>query len=136
MKLTDTIKLATMGYKPADIKRLSESDIPDDQIIKLAESGYSVKDVDELISLTQEQNRVVQPEPTAPTEPEPASAPDPKGEPAAIDYKELFEKQSKELEETKQKLSGLQQDLTHRNLGGAPQERPESQFKKSLMAIY
>ena len=136
MKLTDTIKLATMGYKPADIKRLSESDIPDEQIIKLAENGYSVKDVDELISLTQEQNRVAQPEPTAPTEPEPASAPDPKGEPAAIDYKEQFEKQSKELEEMRQKLSGLQSEITHKNLGGAPAEKPEMQFKKTLMNIY
>ena len=136
MNIANTIKLATMGFKPADIKRFNGSSISDDQIIKLAESGYSAKDVDELIALTQEQPESVQPEKTAPTEQEPASAPAPEGDPAGDDYKEKFETQSKELEEKQKTIESLRAQLTHKDLGKAEVEKPEESFKKALMSIY
>ena len=136
MKLTESIKLATMGFKPADIKRFGESEISTDEIIKLAESGYTVKEVNELITLTKEQNSVVQPETTVPTH-EPESAPAPEGDHAAIDYKEQFETKSKELEEMKKQISGLQAELIHKDLsGGAQVPTPRQQFQEALKGLY
>lgn len=136
MNLPNTIKLATMGFKPQDIKKFNESQISDDEIIKLAENGYSVKDVDELIASAQKEAETVQPEATAPTDQEPDSAPDPQGDPASIDYKEKFEAQEEELKKLKQTISTLQNQLTHKNLGSASQETPRQKFQEALKGLY
>ena len=136
MNLPNTIKLATMGFKPMDIKKFNESQISDEEIIKLAENGYSVKDVDELIASAQKESETVQPEQTAPPEQEPASAPDPQGDPASIDYKEKFEAQEEELKKLKQTISTLQNQLTHKNLGPVSQETPRQKFQEALKGLY
>ena len=136
MNLTNTIKLATMGYKPADIKRFNESKVSDEEIIKLAENGYSVKDVDELIASAQKEAETVQPGATDPTEHEPAGAQDPQSDPASVDYKEKFEALSKEMEESKKQIDSLRAQLTHKNLGPAEVKSPEDSFKEALMSLY
>ena len=136
MNLPNTIKLATMGFKPYDIKRFSESQISDDEIIKLAENGYSVKDVDELIASAQDKTEPVQPEATVPTEQEPAGAQDPQGDGASVDYKEKFEAQAKEMDELKKTVDSLRAQLTHKNLGPATQETPRQKFQEALKGLY
>ena len=136
MNLPNTIKLATMGFKPQDIKKFNESQISDDEIIKLAENGYSVKDVDELITSAGKESETVQPETTAPPEQEPASAPDPQGDEASIDYKEKFETTQKKMEEMEKTISALRDQITHKNLGSVNTETPRQQFQKALMGLY
>ena len=61
MKIADMIKLGVKGFKPSDIKTINESGIDTESIINLAENGYSVTDVSELISLAQTSAESLQP---------------------------------------------------------------------------
>ena len=134
MELTKILKLGTMGFKPDDIKKIKASGIETDEIIKLAENGYSVKDVDELITLTQEETESLQPGNEADKiEPELPEDEGARGEP---DYKEDLEKSRKENEDLKATVKKLQEQNAHRNLGPVETESHEDKFKKALATLY
>ena len=136
MKLSNTIKLATMGFKPGDISSLSTLDIPEDQIIELAKSGYSVKDINELISLSSEKEAESTEPSNIPPTSEPGSAEDKKDEEASINYKELFEAKEQEVADLKASVLKLQNTITHKDLGPDESYDPRKEFQEVLRSIY
>ena len=105
MKLTDSIKLAVKGYKPADIKRLDESGLDTDTILALSGAGYTVNDVDELINIAskgpEQQEPPKEPEGKMPDNPDGQSGAD---DPDNVDYKQKFVDTMKLLEESQQTI--------------------------------
>ncbi len=129
MEITKTIKLGTMGFKPDDIKKIKASGIDTDEIIKLAENGYSVTDVNELITLAQEPD-VLQPGDSADKkEPEPQGN---EGEKDSINYKEELAKSTKEIEDLKATVKKLQDDNTHKEREKENTKSAEQQFMEAL----
>ena len=136
MKLTDMIKMGMKGFKPSDIKQINESGIPTEEVIKLAESGYSVSEVNELISLADKEPEV-QPgnnEQNNPSGPVEGTAPETKVTEAGND-KELQEKES-EIEKLKQQLAMAQQANTQQNLGPAQTETTEQKVQEIFKTLY
>lgn len=134
MKLATTIKLATKGYMPGDIKKISESGIEEDQIIALAESGYKPKDVDELIAFASEQETELQPGDDQ--KKMPASNEGNEGDPEGVDYKEELEKLQKSNAELNETLTRLQRENAQKDLGGSAVKSAEEQFQDALRNIY
>ena len=135
MKLTDMIKLGIKGFKPSDIKQINESGMPTDEVIKLAESGYSVSEVNELISLADKEPEVQpgnneQNEPSGPV----ADSSGNEGEEAKNDKK--LQEQESEIEKLKQQLAMAQQANTQRNLGPADPQSAEDKVKEIFKQLY
>lgn len=135
MELVNLLKLGTMGFKPADIKKINEAGINTDQIIDLAKNGYSTADVNELITLTQDQVDSTQPaEDVKPKEPEGAN--NNPGDNASEDYKKELEQKTKELDELKKTVSDLQNKIVSRNVGGGNQVSNREKFQEALKGLY
>lgn len=130
MNLAEMIKLGSVGYKPADIKRFNESKIDSKDLIELAKNGYSVSDVDELIKSAQEAEQV-QPE----TDNQVVPAQDEKPGEEANENKELTSLKQ-ELDETKKKLEKLQSQNAFQNLGPVDDTSNEDKFKDALRNLY
>ena len=134
MELLNMVKLGTMGFKPADIKKFDASGIESEQIIELAKNGYKAEDVDELIKLATEQ-------PAPKPEDKPDEKPDNPSETAG-DNTQLDDIQ-KELEETKKKLAEQTEALkkaqsknASQNLGAGQQKSATELVKESLRTLY
>ena len=135
MKIAEMIKLGVKGFKPSDIKQINESGIATDEIISLAENGYSASDVNELITLARESG-AVQPgndEPKAAQEPAQLSGHE--GEQAAYDNEELKAKDA-EIEKLKKTLEAVQNQNSSRNLGPAEQKDPREGIREIFKGIY
>ena len=135
MKIAEMIKLGVKGFKPSDIKQINESGIGTDEIISLAENGYSAKDVNELITLAQESG-AVQPghdEPIAAQEPAQLSGHE--GEKTVYDNEEIKAKDA-EIEKLKKTLEAVQNQNSSRNLGPAEQKDPREEIREIFKGIY
>lgn len=133
MELLDTVKLGTMGFKPEDIKRIKSSGIETNQIIELAKNGYSAKDVDELIALTQENAGGVQPGNNEEHEPEPQGI---DGANDKIDYKEELAKRDQELKDLKDKIEKIREDNIHKDYGANGPTDPRQAVREALLHLY
>lgn len=137
MKLTDTIKLATKGYKPADIKRLGESGLDTDTILQLSGAGYSVNDVDELIKIASDE----------PGQGAAANSTEDKNEPESssgnadektddVDYKKMFEESQQMLKESQNLVSKLQEMNASKNLSGDKIKTPKELVDDAIRNLY
>ena len=134
MELLNMVKLGTMGFKPADIKKFDASGIESEQIIELAKNGYKAEDVDELIKLATEQ-------PVPGPEDKPDEKPDNPSETAGADAQ--LDDIQKELEETKKKLAEQTEALkkaqsknASKDLGAGQQKSATELVKESLRTLY
>ena len=135
MELTKMLKLGAKGFKPADIKRIGESGINTDEIITLAESGYSSADVDELIKLASESGALQPGNEADNKEPVPTGK-DNEGD-QGIDYKSEYEAKLKELEEVKKSLKQVQNDFASKDLSGViPTKTAREVIQEAFKNLY
>lgn len=131
MELMNILKLGTMGYKPAEIKQLSESGIDSDTVIELAKNGYKAEDVNELIKLAS-----TEPKPQ-PEKEEPDKKPDDAGKPAGeSEAQPDIDKLKKELEEQKALVTKLQKKNASEDLGTGKTETARDSFRNALKNLY
>lgn len=111
---TETVKLATKGFKPSDVAELSQLDenkFSKDDILSLISNGYSKSEVKKLVEMfdstdkeetedQDEQPKIEQEEKTEPKEVE-VDTPEDKGD--DIDYKKKYEEEKKLREELQHK---------------------------------
>ena len=136
MKLADMIKLGMNGFKPADIKQLTGSGVSTDEIISLAKNGYSVTDINELITLSG-QAEEVQPGNDGHSEPQgPADLPGNEGAKVEADYIERINTQEQELAKLRSTLEAVQNQNAARDLGGAGPEDPREKLQAIFKGIY
>lgn len=136
MKFAEMIKLGIKGFKPSDIKQINEAGINTDDVIKLAENGYSMTDVSELIALAGTQE-TVQPgnEEENKQDGLPAAPPETKVN-GNDDKEELLRKKDQELEEMKKTLEKIQNQNSSRQLADTPNEDPSEKLKDIFRSIY
>ena len=136
MKLTDSIKLAVKGYKPADIKRLDESGLNTDTILALSGAGYTVNDVDELINIASKGPE--QQEPTKePGENLPDNSTGQIGEESdSVDYKAKLDETLRLLEESQQTIKRLQEANASKSLTNPEQKTPKQMVDDALRNLY
>lgn len=134
MKLTDMIKMGMKGFKPSDIKQINESGIPTEEVIKLAENGYSVSEVNELISMADKEPEV-QPENS---EQNNASGPVPEssGTEGEKTSEDTVQEKESEIENLKKQLQAAQLQNTQRNLGPADPQSAEDKVKEIFKQLY
>ena len=134
MKLTDMIKMGMKGFKPSDIKQINESGIPTEEVIKLAENGYSVSEVNELISMADKEPEV-QP---GNSEQNNASGPvlESSGTEGEKTGEDIVQEKESEIEKLKQQLAMAQQANTQRNLGPADPQSAEDKVKEIFKQLY
>lgn len=132
MKAIDMIKLATKGFKPSEIKKINEKGIDTEQIIQLSDAGYSVNDIDDLISMIGD---IPDDNPTDTADPgndpgTPDKTPeDNKDKEHQSDDKNVT---NDETEQLKKQLAAAQNMLASKDLSGANVESPEDKFKEAL----
>ena len=137
MKIADMIKLGVKGFKPSDIKTINESGIDTESIINLAENGYSVTDVSELITLAQASAETLQPGNVGQADPQvPADHPGTEGAKQDDDYKEKFKAQEVELENLKKQLEAAQNRNSQLNLGGSEPKDNRTTVQEIFKNIY
>lgn len=100
--------------------------------LTLLAKGYSKKEIDALAAADEEQDKDPAPAPAPVPEPEPAPAPEPvpddKTDPEP-DYKKMYEDLKKENDETKEKLTKLQQKNVHADSTPDSDKQKEEQAK-------
>lgn len=137
MNLATTIKLATKGFMPGDIKKISESGIDAETVIALAENGYSAKDVDELITFASTQTEETQPTDNPGSSDASTEQDDNKGDDAGDDYKQQLEDAQKHNKELEEQLKKIQQLNSQKDLGSGKSTVPgEDEFKEALRNLY
>ena len=134
MKLTDMIKMGMKGFKPSDIKQINESGIPTEEVIKLAENGYSVSEVNELISMADKEPEV-QPGNNEQNE---ASEPvlESSGTEGEKTSEDIMQEKESEIENLKKQLQAAQLQNTQRNLGPADPQSAEDKVKEIFKQLY
>ena len=134
MKLTESLKLATKGFKPADIKQIEGAGINTDDIIKLAESGYSPADVNELITLAQDSSEDVQPKTKAEEVPEASAG---TGDQEAKDdlIKEI-ESKDEEIKNLKSTIAEIQNKNASQNLGSGETKSNRQRIQEAFSTLY
>lgn len=137
MKLTDSIKLAVKGYKPADIKRLDESGLDTDTILALSGAGYTVNDVDELINIASKGPEQQEPQ-KEPGEkmPDNSTGQDGADNPDDVDYKQKLADTMKLLEESQQTIKKLQEQNASKSLQTPEQKTPKQMVDDALRNLY
>lgn len=134
MKLTDMIKMGMKGFKPSDIKQINESGIPTEEVIKLAENGYSVSEVNELISMADEEPEV------QPGNSEQNNASglvlESSGTEGEKTSEDIVQEKESEIENLKKQLQAAQLQNTQRNLGPADPQSAEDKVKEIFKQLY
>ena len=101
--------------------------------LTLLAKGYSKKEIDALAAADEEQDKDPAPAPAPVPEPEPAPAPEPKPDDKdpdpEPDYKKMYEDLKKENDETKEKLTKLQQKNVHTDSTPDSDKQKEEQAK-------
>ena len=136
MKLTDTIKLATKGFKPADIKRFDENGLDVDTVLSLSGAGYSASDVDELINMASKEQEPQEPKEQTAKTVEPDGARNVGAKPDDVDYKKELEDTKKELASVQEQLKRVQDLNASRSLTTPPQKSPREMVDDVLRGIY
>ena len=137
MTIAEMIKLGVKGFKPSEIRSINDAGIATNEIISLAENGYSVNDVNELITLAQE-SRVLQPgndEPKAAQEPAQLSGSEGENEKTAY-YNEEIKAKNAEIEKLKATLATVQNQNSTRNLGPTEPKDPRKEIQEIFKGIY
>lgn len=136
MKFAEMIKLGMKGFKPSDIKQINEAGIPTDDVIKLAENGYSMTDVNELIALagTQESVQPGNSEENNQTGLSEVSQ-DTKVN-AGEDTAELLKQKDQQLEEMKKTLEKIQNQNSQKQLAEVQKDDPQEELKNIFRSIY
>lgn len=98
MKFTEIVKLATNGYKTAEIDELKALAIDNPEVLTLALNGNSLSDVKELLTLTDSEE--------GPKPEEPAA--DPGEKDPEPDYKSLYEELKKKSEDQEATIKEIQ----------------------------
>lgn len=96
--------------------------------LTLLAKGYSKKEIDALAAADEEQNKDPEPTPAPEPEPAPEPVPDDKADPEP-DYKKMYEDLKKENDETKEKLTKLQQKNVHADSTPDSDKQKEEQDK-------
>lgn len=134
MNIAEMIKLGMKGIKPSEIKELKESGMTAEDCIKLAENGYSVADMKELVSLAGD-DKTVQPgdedqkEPVGPQVNESGHEGDEGNE-------DKLKEKDAELEKLKTELAAAQEKNSRRNLGTEGEKDPREELKEIFRNIY
>lgn len=99
--------------------------------LTLLAKGYSKKEIDALAAADEEQDTDPAPAPAPVPKPEPAPAPEPKPDDTdpEPDYKKMYEDLKKENDETKEKLTKLQQKNVHADSTPDSDKQKEEQAK-------
>lgn len=134
MTITEAIKFGSLGIKPKDIKRFNEAGIDSESVIALAKNGYSVADVDELITLTQESAEIVQPN-TKTCEGVP-EAPVGTGEETRDNYKEEIESKDARIKDLEDQVKAIQNMNAYKNLGQPETKTPRQQIQEAFSTLY
>lgn len=137
MGLADMIKLGGYGYKLSEIKELKEKGIETNEILRLAENGYSAADVSELITLAGAGEQVQPGNKGLKDSSGPVNPPENEGAAAESEYKAQLEAQAKELEDLKKKLTISQQQNSQKNLGTSGDiKTPRELVQQAFREIY
>ena len=138
MKLTDSIKLAVKGYKPADIKRLDESGLDTETILQLSGAGYSVTDVDELINIASDGRKAEgsNNDVSNTDEPDKNDTSNKEEKTDDVDYKKMFEESQKMLTESQELVKKLQDMNASKDLGSASVKSPRELVDEALKNLY
>lgn len=132
MEWLDTLKLATLGYKPDKIKELSDSGIDSKTIIELSKNGYSAEDMSELLKLKPIETDKVQPDKTE-TIIDKSSE---EGEKDNFDYKKEIADRDKEIEELKKTVEKIQLDNAHHDSSDKSEPSPAEKTREALRNLY
>ena len=132
MEWLDTLKLATMGYKPDKIKELSDSGIDSKTIIELSKNGYSAEDMSELIKLKPTETETVQPNKTEVGTDKPSE----EGDKDNFDYKKEIEDRDKQIEELKKTVEKIQLDNAHHDSSDTHVPTPAEKTREALRNLY
>lgn len=117
MKVADILKLTAAGYKPADIKELSELEKTQPEAVQIAASGASLQDVKDLISLAAtEEAESAEGADTGAGESDPGP-----------DYKSMYEELKSQTDKLQETLGKLQADNSHKDLSGETQKSLDEQ---------
>lgn len=111
---TETVKLATKGYKPSDVAELSQLDenkFSKDDILSLISNGYSKSEVKKLVEMfdstdndeTDDQDEKPKDEQEDKVDPKEDDAETPEDKRDDIDYKKKYEEEKKLREELQHK---------------------------------
>ena len=122
MGITDFIKLGMLGIKPAEIKELKE-ELTMEQIIGLAEKGYTPADMAALAELAKDT-----------TEGNPSPDPEPKPETKDEIPKQSDDKkeENQELLKAQQQILKLQSQLAGKDLSGGKTELSNREKVKEI----
>lgn len=136
MKFAEVIKLGIKGFKPSDIKQINEAGIPTEDVLKLAESGYSMTDVNELISLAGTQEEV-QPGNNEENKQSGQTAISQEMKVnASEDTEELLKQKDQQLTEMKKTLEKLQNQNAQKQLAEVSQKDPRKELQDIFKSIY
>lgn len=116
MNLTEVLKLTTAGYKPAQIRELSELEKENPGAIQIAATGATLDEVKDLLTLTAS-GEGESPEEAAqgPAESEPGP-----------DYKALYEELRTKAESLEATLKQIQGENSRKNVAGEPAQDPDA----------
>lgn len=118
MKVADILKLTAAGYKPADIKELSELEKSQPEAVQIAASGASLQDVKDLISLAASEEADNSAEDADPGAGESDPGPD---------YKSMYEELKNQTDKLQETLGKLQADNSHKDLSGETKKSLDEQ---------
>lgn len=123
MTILEAIKLGKKGLKPADVKSINEAGVPTDDVISLIDAGYSVNEMNELISLSKEPS----PEPTVelPDQPKETER-----------QKQVEDTKNAEIEKLQSQIKQMQIAAGSKRLEEAPQKSNADKLKDVLKSIY
>lgn len=118
MTLKNISVLLTQGYTPKDIKEISDMSKDNPSIIELAKNTTNLEDLRALSEIVEEDTTGAEKTP-----PEGESSHTGKGQEAGEsdptpDFKDLYEKSQKEIEELKGKVEKMQSDNARRDNSG------------------
>ena len=136
MGLADYIKLGSYGFKPSEIRSFKEKGIPSDQVIRLAENGYSVADVNELITLAGNDGSLQPGNEEHDNPAGPQNSPENEGAKAESDYKKQLEEMTRKNDELEKKLAAAQQANSSRNPGPAEVKTARETMQEAFRALY
>ena len=128
MKTGELLKLITLGYKPADLKELSELSKDKPEALQIALSGSNLSDVKDYLSLISDEESAGQtpaPEPEKPKTPESEETPD---------YKSMYEELKKKSDAQQEKIKEIQTNNQRQDQSG--KQPSDDDILKDIVASF
>ena len=128
MKTGELLKLITLGYKPADLKELSELSKDKPEALQIALSGSNLSDVKDYLSLISDEESAGEtpgPEPEKPKTPESEETPD---------YKSMYEELKKKSDAQQEKIKEIQTNNQRQDQSG--NKPSEDDILKDIVASF